>query len=226
MTTPFGYFDLLEAFAEPGCAICRLLERDVERFLDTLLYEHVVDPPTQIDFRASRGLCHAHAWRLMRFNDALAVAILYDQALDEIMTAAEKTPAERSGGWRLRGDTSPLASALEASKPCPACLVRERAEDIFVRVLGEYVTDDKLGAAFRASDGLCLPHLRLTLNVSGAQQARQLSQVQQAKWASLKAELELFMRKMDAHYHEAMSSERTSPQRALARLAGELENGT
>ncbi len=28
MTTPFGYFDLLESFPAAGCAVCRLLQRD------------------------------------------------------------------------------------------------------------------------------------------------------------------------------------------------------
>ena len=28
MSVPFGYYDLIETFPHPGCAVCRLLQRD------------------------------------------------------------------------------------------------------------------------------------------------------------------------------------------------------
>ena len=148
MTTPFGYFDLLEAFAQPGCAVCRLLQHDVGRFLDSLLYENAVDPTTQTHFRASRGLCHEHTWQLTRFNSALASAILYDAVLDEVARIVERTPPERQNGLaRWRGATSPLAEVLAPQKPCPACVVRDDAEKLYLQVLGEYVSEERLRAA-------------------------------------------------------------------------------
>jgi hypothetical protein len=39
--TPYSYFDLVEAFGKPGCAVCNLLLRDADRFLDSILYEYV-----------------------------------------------------------------------------------------------------------------------------------------------------------------------------------------
>lgn len=225
MTTPFGFFDLLENFPKPGCAVCRLLQRDVERFLDTLLYEHTVDPASQNQFRASRGLCHDHTWLLTRSNNSLAVAILYDAVLDEVMRISERTSPERQGGLtRLFGSGagSALADALAAQKPCPACVVRDDAERRYLEALGDYAADERLRPVFEASDGLCLPHFRSALPLMrDAANARIVLEVQMRKWTALKGELELFLHRMDAHYHETMGAEATSWLRALARIAGE-----
>ncbi len=224
MTTPFGYFDLLETLPQPGCAVCRLLQRDVERFLDTLLYEHTVDPPTQTAFRASRGLCHDHTWMLPPLNNALAVGILYDAVLDELIKTAARTPAtdRQSGLGRLLKGGAPggLAEALEAKLPCPACVVRDDAARRYLEVLGDYSDDQRLRPAFEQSDGLCLLHFRGVLALE-PQKARFLVDVQVSKWKALKGELTEFLHKLDAHYHETMGAESTSWLRALARVAGE-----
>jgi Family of unknown function (DUF6062) len=225
MTTPFGYFDLLEAFPKPGCAVCRLLDHDVDRFLDTLLFEYPVDPITQNNFRASRGLCHEHSWRLPGYNNALATAILYNAVLDEMLQISEQAPAEKQTTFaRLRGNgtNSALADALAPTRPCPACVVRSDAEKRYLQVLGERIGGERLGEAFRASDGLCLPHFRGVLAVTrDPENARQITMTQRAIWAKLKNELELFLHKSDAHYHEQMGSEANSWLRAIARIAGE-----
>jgi hypothetical protein len=225
MTTPFGYFDLLESFPQPGCAVCRLLERDVARYLDTLLYELTVDPPTQTAFRASRGLCHDHTWILPDLNNALAVGILYDAVVDELIRAVAQAQPKQLGALdRLRkgGAASGVAQALQPQKPCPACVVRDDAQRRYLQVLGEYAGDARLRSVFEQSDGLCLPHFTALLNLTtDAANARLLIDIQAQKWVALKAELVLLLHRLDAHYHAEMGSEATSWLRALARVAGE-----
>lgn len=62
MVTPVTYFDLIDYFPQPGCAICNLLRRNVDRSLDALLYEYVGDPDSHRVFRQRRGLCNEHSW--------------------------------------------------------------------------------------------------------------------------------------------------------------------
>ncbi len=230
MTTPFGYFDLLESFVQPGCAVCRLLARDVEHYLDILLYEIPTDPTVQDEFRASRGLCHAHTWALTKLNNALPTAILYHAALDELIKIMQRAPQpERLGGLaRLLNNAtpSPLADALEAKKPCPACILHDESEARYLHVIVNFIHDERLRAAFEQSDGLCLPHFQGALRQAhDPQSARLLTDVQIAKWSALRSELELFMHKSDAHYHGEMGSESNSWLRALARITGEKDNG-
>ena len=227
--TPFGYFDLLEALPQTGCAVCRLLNHDVERYLDTLLFEYPVDPVMQNNFRASRGLCHPHSWQLPGYNNALATAILYNAVLDEMLQVSAQTPPEKQPAFaRLRGSssTSALADALAPSQPCPACVVRSDSEKRYLQVLGEMISEARLRAAFQQSEGLCLAHFRGVLLVTrDSESARLLTAMQREIWSSLKGELELLLHKLDAHYHQPIGDEATSWLRAVARIAGDEQNG-
>ena len=73
MLFPFGYYDLIEAFSQSGCAVCRLVKRDVQRNLNAILYEFVTDGEIYNRFRASRGLCAEHGQMLMGFGNALGI---------------------------------------------------------------------------------------------------------------------------------------------------------
>ncbi len=218
---PFNFYDLLETLLQPGCAVCNLCERDVNRFLDSHLYEYVNTPDTHVAMRASRFLCNQHTHQLVHYGaSVLGIAILEASVLWELLRLAEVP----SGGAfaRLRGGTHSTADRLEPTGSCMACDVLTRAEKDHIRVLAELVTDARMGEAFRDSAGLCLPHFRLALRAapSAAQQER-LLEMQMAIWRDLKAELDMFANKYDInHAHEAMGEEGDSWRRALEMLAG------
>ena len=65
------YHDLLAAFSEPGCAVCRLLAVSADKLVDSILYEGVNDPPTREKLNAARGYCLPHAELLVRAGAAL-----------------------------------------------------------------------------------------------------------------------------------------------------------
>jgi hypothetical protein len=224
----FAYYDLIEAFAKPGCAVCRLLERDVARLLDSILYEYSTDRGMQARFRASRGLCGRHGWQLSRSNNALAMAVLYEQSLHEaldILGGPALGDKVKRGLGRLfaAGGGTALADALEPTAVCLACETQAKSETGYSRALGDDLNDEAMLAAFTGSDGLCLEHFRQTLRQCGPAHAAQLTGIQREIWTRLRAELIEFMRKSD--YNNAadvMGSERDSWLRAIARLSGEI----
>lgn len=223
---PFGFYDLLDQLAEPGCAICALVRRDADKLMDTLLYEQVVDPPTHDHLRASRGFCAEHSARIAGTGNALSVCILADQALDEVLTIMRDTSARggRSFGGLLNGNDSPLARRLAPERPCPVCEAQARAETHYAAALALHLNDARLEGAYRQSDGLCLPHFTLTLErAPSADLAQKLAGIQRAIWARLKAQLDEFMRKSDAvrARGEAMDRESDSWRRAVQLLGGD-----
>jgi hypothetical protein len=54
-------FNLLDALAENGGALCRLLAKAKHDTLDALLYENVNDPETREAMSVSLGSCPTHA---------------------------------------------------------------------------------------------------------------------------------------------------------------------
>lgn len=223
---PFGFYDLLDQLAEPGCAICTLVRRDADKLMDTILYEQVVDPPTHNHLRASRGFCAEHGARIAAQGNALSACILADQALAEVLAIMRDTPARggRSFGGLLNGGESALARKLAPERPCPVCVAQARAEAHYAAALALHLNDARMEEAYRLSDGLCLPHFTLALTqVPSADLAQELADIQRRIWARLKAQLDEFMRKSDAvrARGEAMDLESDSWRRAIQLLGGE-----
>jgi hypothetical protein len=229
MTKPTSYYALIEAFPGAGCAVCKLLLRDVERYLESILYEYVLEPETHKSFRAMRGLCNAHSWQLTQTRgNAVGIAVLYKAVVDEVLKDIARTPVEpdqRRGLARFTSTTSDgaaLSEALEPRDPCSACQLINKYEKSYLTVFSDHLTDAKFWAAYRDSHGLCLPHLRLTLKLLKPPALKQVIDVQQEIWQRAKAELDLFQ---DMHKHEnqsdAMGGEVDSWLRAIGYMAGE-----
>lgn len=227
MTTPQGYYDLLERMERPGCAVCALLLQVSGRFVESLLYEFSRDIGTQHAFRAGRGLCNHHSWQLARRHGySLGVAALFEAALDEVVTMLENEPDDSLAVRFARpfgGDgSSALANRLEPEGPCLVCASVRDAEKAYLDTLARYWQNEELQAACRRSDGLCLPHLRGVLRQMPSRDARrQLAQLHAEKWAALIRELDQFQVKSAFNYAgEPMGAEADSWKRAVAALAG------
>lgn len=233
MTTPFGYFDLLETFSKPGCAICALLPRAAYQYLDSLLYEFVLEAPTLRAFREGRGLCNHHSWQLVEHRgNALGIGILFTQALEEVSAILEAgrgdTPAASSLSRLLgrgSGTGDALADRLEPTVACPACEHVVEVETRYVATFTQRFTTPEFEATFRRSDGLCLPHFRHMLRaMDGREGLAPLINIQLGIWNRLRGELEEFQRKSDHHYSgESMGAEGDSWKRAIAALTGNAD---
>jgi len=223
---PLNYYDFLTHFAQPGCLICNLVDRDVRRYLDSLLYEYVNAPVTHEAMRASRGLCAQHNSQLVDYGaSVLGIAILEAAILDEVLMLAA-SPGGGSALARLRGGTGrALADQLEPDAPCSACEALNKAQQLHIDALAFHIDDADLAAAYRQSNGLCLPHVRLALRAApGAGHVAALVAIQTAIWAALKGELDEFARKYDInHADEMMGAEGDSWRRALGLIAGRRE---
>ncbi|MBC7237194.1 MAG: hypothetical protein H5T69_15235, partial [Chloroflexi bacterium] len=70
--------------------------------------------------------------------------------------------------------TNRLLARLSARAECPVCEVIAGKESLIVAKLADGVLDARFRAALRASDGLCLPHLREALACSPSEEATHL----------------------------------------------------
>jgi hypothetical protein len=167
--------DVLDAMREPGCPVCRISRDRVARHLDRLLYEHVGDPGTRQEIRASLGLCNQHAWQLLSFpsSPGLGIAILYRDVLQELATALhDRSPAHQPTGLAsaltgLRGWESGAPRLPSPEEACPICEYRDqieaRALGALLEALGEQGSQAE--TALGQSQGLCWAHLRLALSI-------------------------------------------------------------
>jgi hypothetical protein len=229
------YHEIREAFGQPGCPLCRLLARSADRYLDAILWEQVNDLGVRSELNQARGYCRQHGWLLVRAGAALGVAILTRGVVKTLLDVLASNPVEdepasvfQSLRRSLDRDlasrpTARLEAELAPQRPCPVCsLLEGREEDYIGTLLAHLEGPGALADAYRASDGLCLPHFRRALAraPSGAE-ARLLVAAQQVVWQRLHDELGEFIRKNDYRFRdEPFGDEKDAWLRALEAISG------
>jgi hypothetical protein len=97
----------------------------------------------------------------------------------------------------------------------------EAEERRCLHALARDLRDPDLQAAYRQSNGLCVPHLERLLALSAPEIVAFVADQEEARIAALADELGEFIRKHDHRFaHEPMNAERDSWRRALQKAAG------
>jgi len=230
-------FELREALGQPGCAVCRLSARAADHFVESLLWEGVNDPERREELRRSQGFCHKHAWSLVRTGASLGSAIIMRDLVEHALKVMANAASRAGPPWLLRrivealnpaqpaSATADLVAQLGPRASCPACVWAEKMERIYIDALLDSLLDESEGevlAAFEASDGLCLSHLRQALaRARGRRLQGALLDAQRGIWERLVGDLSEFVRKNDYRFqHEEMGEERNAWIRGIAAIAG------
>jgi uncharacterized protein DUF6062 len=231
--TPFAYFDLVETFPKPGCAVCNLLQRDVQQFIDNLLFEYANEPGLRREFSNARGMCIEHGLMLKnnKIGNVIGINRLYQDALDDLLAilddkpvgSVEPTPFQRLLRSPVKADGDSLADLLEPTEGCIACGRLEAFETMYMQMFDRYMLDERFLDSYSRSNGVCLPHFRKALrHIQSPEGAQALVRLQRDIWRSLRSEMALFYEKQNyEHIGEAIGAEGDSWIRAILRLAGE-----
>ena len=219
---------LLEACREPGCPVCRLEQQDVKRYLDRQFYENVNSPAWRDSLRASLGFCHEHAWLAVdqRLGDALGFSIIYRDIVNAILKQLDDSSGSavtsRRGAALLRQVPEQALSALTPRKRCPVCEHRDEMTRNTLSVLAKELPGPEMTEALQDSEGLCLPHLRMTFeHIKDVSAHEKLLTIHRPKLEGLSAELAEFIRKNDYQaIKEGFGREGDAWLRAVRMIAG------
>ena len=207
----------------------------MERYLDNQFYENVNSPAWRDQLRASHGFCHEHAWLGVnkRLGDALGFSIIYHDIVNSLLRSLKddnlfaRTPGRRAsilgqGSESLRRRREGVLAFLAPQQRCPACAHRDEVTRDLLSALAEDLSTSDVQEALQASDGLCLPHLRLALGSANDDSVYEtLLVIQRGKLEGLKHELAEFIRKNDYQASkEGFGSEGDAWLRAIAMIVG------
>jgi hypothetical protein len=238
---PASYFDLMDALAAEGCAICRLAVAASERYLDDWIYETFTDVGNRDALVKAGGFCTTHTWALAEPRAAFQVAVAYRSVLLAAVQAGavESATPEGQGGagghwawWqRLFGqegssDRGTGASAARDAAArwhaCPACRARIEQEDRILAAFAKTCGEPDLQAAFGRSSGFCLIHFRAARRACAAAQPAQvvtwLDEAQRACLQRMVAQLDELIRKHDYRFSDEPQGEEMRSWRLAAEL--------
>ncbi|MBM3127008.1 MAG: hypothetical protein FJ009_00050 [Chloroflexi bacterium] len=217
-------WDLEHALSQEGCAICRLTQKAIARFVDGLLYESVNDPGIRRRAAQALGFCHRHAWQMRAVHgSALGMAFLNRDALNQWQAQLEQVQKPRGRGvGQISKFVHHAAHANRAKEKCLVCERENEIEQRDLKVLIESLAEGDFCAKFRASAGLCRPHFAQACDAAARVETLDaLIEMQIEINARLVAELDEFIRKNDYRFMaEGFGAEGDAWMRAIERLAG------
>lgn len=208
------YFDLMDACKLPGCPLCRMEKKSVEKYLDSMFYEKVNDIPLRARLRASMGFCSSHAEIALNGDgirgNALGLAIIYNDILLTVMQGWDAKP----GKW-----TQPLG----VTQRCVVCEQQEESSRYYMNDLVNGVRgEEDMRAALQRSNGLCMAHLLRALDqLKDAKWQEWLVRLQRPHMEAIHKQLLEFIRKNDYRFAgEEFGEERDSWKRATEMGSG------
>jgi Family of unknown function (DUF6062) len=224
-----SYFVLLEEFKLPGCPLCSLAIKDGRSFLDSLLYESVLDVPLRLKLMDSFGFCNRHAWEIPKLpaicSPAAGFAIFASDLLRKfnlLVGARAQEPRKKSlWSFLFRHGSRKLSLEMKA-RVCPACDHVAQFEAFHLADLLDSITESEFREALDASQGICLPHLFLVEEkYSNHPNFPLLLQLQLDKSQSLRKRLEEFIRKQDRRFQQDITADEAKAWRvAMEFLVG------
>ena len=225
------YFDLLEAFRQPDCAVCRLVNSALLQYIDMFIYENINNIARRAEIRTSRGFCSIHTNAFMSgYGRLLSLATLEQDVLNDVLRqinlALDKPAfslARKPGALRafFRTASQSIRAVIKPQRVCPLCEYELSQEKVMLGTLLQFIGDRDMSAAWQASEGLCLPHYYMALGMPG--QHDQIIAVEQRVLKEIKHQIDEYVHKRHPEYgDEQMGVEASSPPRAAKLLSGRI----
>ncbi len=236
MEHSMSYFNLLDAFSADTCPICALIDKESKRHLHALYYEFVNDAGVRDSLHRSRGFCNWHAWASTEITCSnTGISIIYRDLLNseiatirEILNLVASTRASRNPitNFRRKKDLTLALNDWKKKEACIVCTANAGATLFHLRELLDHLGEEGFSDRFRASMGLCLPHLKILVEKFTSHPNLPLAlEVQIEKYQRLSWELGEFWRKHDYRFaHEPKGAESDSWLRVIKQFVGMREH--
>ncbi|NSW90630.1 MAG: hypothetical protein HPY74_08145 [Firmicutes bacterium] len=218
MDRHFVYHELLDCMESDGCPICMLINKNIDRFIDGLLYESVNDIKIRDNINKAKGFCNYHAWRLQQEGDPLAHSIIYgdlvNTAIKEIESFLKETEGLEKAYLKFSNRSNhmlkQLKHSLNGEAECPLCKMVEESEKVYITSMTEYIFADKeFNIKFQKNSFMCVPHmLKMLEYCSSLSSIKTVLKIQLERFKEMSGYLSEIKRKSDYRFfNEPHSSE-------------------
>ena len=224
------YFELIEAFGQPDCGVCRVVDNAVLGYIDMFLYENVNNLARRAEIRAARGFCTTHAGLVMTgYGRKQSISLLQQDIVNDVI---EQWDAQPRVSWidRLLGRLPTGHGPKGATFPqrnCPLCDYEHIQEIGALRTLADDVLDPDMLKAFEQSAALCLPHFHMFMGLDRirSKHVAKVIEVERRVLSTVKAQLDEYVHKQNPEYKdEEKGDEADAPVTATRMTSGRIHH--
>jgi len=142
-----------------ACPVCFVL-RDREFYvLSQFQYDVVHHQEIRDAFRYEGTLCNYHAWYMKALATPVTSGWLFNELIAETMGRLDEGSAIARNIVYDRHQPEVIARLLEGERHCIACADHAAMETHLIREMIRLLQDSSFRTTYRASWGLCRPHL-------------------------------------------------------------------
>jgi predicted GTPase len=153
------------SFKVRGCPVCQRLGKYAFDFFTDWQYEISTNEQPQARFAAELGFCPLHTWQLHAVCSPYGASVGYAQLVERIAHILEKHNAMRDKGDAVR-------RIVRNSRNCRVCQLLRGVEEDTIRQIATMLEKPEERSRYRISQGVCLRHLGMLMDVVSTQENR------------------------------------------------------
>lgn len=217
------------------CIMCRVAKNMENENIDYFLGPSMMEPECRM-VTNNRGFCPRHLAALYERGNRLSLALMLDTHLEEVRERlSRKTKHFKTGGIASGGAKKSIEKITdELGRTVSSCAVCDKLNKEVVSAAGNLVylwdKESEFRSKFGRSKGLCLPHMKMVLDVSADELSgkkleefvKELCNLQQSRLDELNEDVHWFTQKYDYRNQDApWGNAKDALPRAVKRLGGE-----
>lgn len=149
-----------------GCPVCRNIAKQAWDFFAHWQYKIGTEERAQADFAAELGFCPLHTWQLLSMSSPHGASVGYARLAERVARGLRENTIASAGGDAVR-------RLVHDSRNCRVCQMLRRAEIEYIRQLAAVVDETAGRSQYRYSQGVCLQHLGMLLDVVSLTESRE-----------------------------------------------------
>lgn len=159
-------FDIERDLKTKECPVCWHMTKEAMDFFFHWQYMIATKEQAQDEFAAEHGFCPLHTWQLVAVSSPQGASIGFTKLAEMIATNLKENNDIILQGGEMK-------SIVSDSRSCRVCELLRRAEDQYIRRLTIFIGDVTGQSQYRNSQGACLHHLKMLVNIASSAESRE-----------------------------------------------------
>ena len=214
-TMPVGA-DIVGDLKTRGCPVCDHMEEYARDFFAQWQYKISINEETQAEFASELGFCPFHTWQLLALSSPQGASVGFARLAELVAKHLRECVA-------VPEQVDMVRQLVHDSSNCHVCELLRKVEAEYIKQLAVLIGDIAGRRQYQRSQGVCLKHLGMLLEITSAKEIRDFLLAHAAKRFEEDAEdMQSYALKHEAIRRTLQNSnEEDAYMRAIIRMVGE-----